>query len=153
MCHMYFRGFKIELSHNGDDDLFFRMCFLIRIPQGMVPPTGWGNKTHFWVINERKAKGRCNCSFLMALLSFTILYFIFLFANYVLIVVLFSILFFFFSGMTQGVIPSLIRKGVMGVSVGVNNQCPPPQVPAFFVWHYDGQSVLAAWHPGGFRYQ
>jgi hypothetical protein len=52
------------------------------------------------------------------------------------------------SGMTQAAIPHLVRQGVAGVSVGVNDMTPPPAVPSLFVWQYRDYSVLATWHPG-----
>jgi hypothetical protein len=54
----------------------------------------------------------------------------------------------FVAGMTQAVIPSLVKKGVTGVTVGVNNMTPPPAVPQLFVWQFGMDSVLGTWHPG-----
>jgi len=51
-------------------------------------------------------------------------------------------------GMTQSSIPSLVKKGIKGISVGVNDRTPPPVVPSLFVWQYANDSVMAAWHPG-----
>jgi len=51
-------------------------------------------------------------------------------------------------GITQASIPSLVKKGIKGVSVGVNNMTPPPAVPSMFIWQYANESVLATWHPG-----
>jgi len=50
--------------------------------------------------------------------------------------------------MTQVAIPSLVKKGIKGISVGVNNMTPPPAVPSLFIWQYANESVLATWHPG-----
>ena len=51
------------------------------------------------------------------------------------------------SGMTQGVIPSMVHRGVLGVSIGVNDQVPPPVTPPLFVWKYGVDSVMATFHP------
>ena len=53
-------------------------------------------------------------------------------------------------GMTQTVIPILARKGVTGVTVGVNNMTPPPAVhiPPVFRWRYGNDEVFATWHAG-----
>jgi hypothetical protein len=56
-------------------------------------------------------------------------------------------------GLTQAAIPSLVKKGITGVSVGVNNMTPPPAVPQLFIWQYGDSadnSVMATWHPGGY---
>ena len=53
-----------------------------------------------------------------------------------------------FAGMSQSVIPSLVKAGVGAVSVGVNDRTPPPAVPSLFRWGYQDQEVLATWHPG-----
>jgi len=50
--------------------------------------------------------------------------------------------------MTQASIPSLVKKGIKGISVGVNDMSPPPAVPSLFIWQYDNASVMATWHPG-----
>ena len=56
------------------------------------------------------------------------------------------------SGMTQPVIPSLVKMNVSGVSVGVNGGSLPPAVPkGAFVWKYKDQSVMATWHPGTYK--
>jgi hypothetical protein len=52
------------------------------------------------------------------------------------------------TGMSQAVIPSLVKMGVSGVTVGVNPMTSPPAVPSLFVWKYKSDSVIAAWHPG-----
>lgn len=53
------------------------------------------------------------------------------------------------AGLTQAAIPSLVKKGFIGVSVGVNDGTPPPAMPSnLFVWKYGGESILATWHPG-----
>jgi len=54
-------------------------------------------------------------------------------------------------GMTHASIPSLVKKGIKGISVGVNNLTPPPAVPRFFIWQYADESVMATWHPGKVR--
>ncbi len=51
-------------------------------------------------------------------------------------------------GMTQAIIPTLVKMGISAVSVGVNSMTPPPAVPNPFVWNYQGQSVIATWHKG-----
>ena len=51
-------------------------------------------------------------------------------------------------GITQASIPSLVKKGIKGVSVGVNNMTPPPAVPSMFIWQYANESIMATWHPG-----
>jgi len=43
-----------------------------------------------------------------------------------------------------------VKKGIGGISVGVNNMTPPPAVPSLFVWQYANDSVMATWHPGSF---
>lgn len=53
-------------------------------------------------------------------------------------------------GITQASIPILVKKGIGGISVGVNNMTPPPAVPSLFVWQYANDSVMATWHPGSF---
>ncbi|KAL6758170.1 hypothetical protein V8C86DRAFT_1553898 [Haematococcus lacustris] len=57
-------------------------------------------------------------------------------------------------GMTRGVIPGLLRRGVRLVSVGVNAATAPPAVPPVtpFIWREpgSGQEVVAMWHPGGY---
>jgi len=53
-------------------------------------------------------------------------------------------------GMTVAAVPSLKRKGVIGVSVGVNGMTPPPGTPTLFRWQYGKDSVLGTWHPGGY---
>ena len=50
--------------------------------------------------------------------------------------------------MTQACIPSLVKKSVIGVSVGVNGMTPPPNVSKLFKWDYGTDSVLGTWHPG-----
>lgn len=50
--------------------------------------------------------------------------------------------------MTQAVIPSLLKMGVSGVSVGVNGATSPPAVPKLFRWKYKEQEVIATWHKG-----
>lgn len=51
-------------------------------------------------------------------------------------------------GITQAAIPSLVKKGIRGISVGVNNMTPPPAVPRLFMWQYANDSIMATWHPG-----
>ncbi|XP_064635119.1 uncharacterized protein LOC135492532 [Lineus longissimus] len=53
-------------------------------------------------------------------------------------------------GMTQAVIPVLVKQGIAAITVGVNAATSPPAVPRIFNWEYNGQSVLAMWHPGGY---
>ncbi|XP_021341777.1 uncharacterized protein LOC110442470 [Mizuhopecten yessoensis] len=53
-------------------------------------------------------------------------------------------------GMTQAVIPSLVQKGIMAVSVGVNPGTSPPAVPKLFTWEFEDSAVLATWHAGGY---
>ena len=55
----------------------------------------------------------------------------------------------FVLGMTQAVIPSLVKMNISGISVGVNAISAAPAVPkGAFLWKYNGQSVMATWHPG-----
>ena len=67
----------------------------------------------------------------------------------------FDVLFCNFSvGMTQAIIPTLVKMGVSAVSVGVNPMTSPPAVPNPFVWrfnHSDGSSdsVIGLCHKGG----
>jgi len=51
-------------------------------------------------------------------------------------------------GMTQASIPSLVKKGIKGISVGVNDRSPPPNVPSLFIWQFADDNVMATWHPG-----
>ncbi|XP_033729575.1 uncharacterized protein LOC117318725 [Pecten maximus] len=53
-------------------------------------------------------------------------------------------------GLTQAVIPSLVQKGVIAVSVGVNPGTSPPAVPKLFTWKFEDSAVLATWHAGGY---
>ncbi|XP_060069747.1 uncharacterized protein LOC132549797 [Ylistrum balloti] len=53
-------------------------------------------------------------------------------------------------GLTQAVIPSLVQKGVIAVSVGVNPGTSPPAVPKLFLWKFEESAVLATWHAGGY---
>ena len=55
---------------------------------------------------------------------------------------------FMLPGMTQAAIPSMVRRGVGGVSIGVNNQTPPPVTPPLFLWKYGVDSVMGTIHPG-----
>ena len=51
--------------------------------------------------------------------------------------------------MSVAVIPTLLKKGIGGVSVGVNSGSSPPAVPNIFRWRYDeNNEVVAMWHPG-----
>ena len=51
--------------------------------------------------------------------------------------------------MSASVIPTLLKKGITGVSVGVNSGTSPPAVPKIFRWKYDEDNeVVAMWHPG-----
>lgn len=50
--------------------------------------------------------------------------------------------------MTIAAVPSMTRKGIIGVSVGVNNMTPPPAVPKVFKWQFGTDSVIGTWHPG-----
>ena len=52
------------------------------------------------------------------------------------------------TGMTHAVIPSLLKKGIIGVSVGVNPMTAPPAVPSVFRWRYGNDEIIATWHPG-----
>jgi hypothetical protein len=51
------------------------------------------------------------------------------------------------SGMTQAVIPTLVKQGIYGITVGVNGASAPPAVPKIFNWEFNGQRVIAMWHP------
>jgi len=51
-------------------------------------------------------------------------------------------------GITHAAIPSLVKKGIKGISVGVNEMTPPPAVPSLFIWQYANDSIMATWHPG-----
>ena len=53
-----------------------------------------------------------------------------------------------FPGLTSAAIPHLVKSGVSGVSVGVNNMTPPPAVPNPFVWKYGDADVVGTWHKG-----
>ncbi|XP_064635221.1 uncharacterized protein LOC135492603 isoform X2 [Lineus longissimus] len=53
-------------------------------------------------------------------------------------------------GMTQAVIPVLVKQGIAAITVGVNAASSPPAVPRIFNWEYKGQRVLAMWHPNGY---
>lgn len=53
-------------------------------------------------------------------------------------------------GLTAAAIPVLARKGVKGVSVGVNPGSAPPAVPKIFKWEFGVDSVIALWHAGGY---
>ena len=50
--------------------------------------------------------------------------------------------------MTQAVIPLLVKKGIAGISVGVNPDTSPPVVPQLFRWRFEDSEVLATWHAG-----
>ncbi|KAK3598273.1 hypothetical protein CHS0354_022590 [Potamilus streckersoni] len=53
-------------------------------------------------------------------------------------------------GLTHAAIPTLAKKGIAAVSVGVNPGTSPPAVPSIFKWRYEQDEVLAMWHPGGY---
>ncbi|XP_052801286.1 uncharacterized protein LOC128232002 [Mya arenaria] len=54
-------------------------------------------------------------------------------------------------GMTIAVIPTLVKKNIKAVSVGVNDGTSPPAVPKIFTWKFDDEnSVIAMWHKGGY---
>ncbi|XP_041370965.1 uncharacterized protein LOC121384574 isoform X2 [Gigantopelta aegis] len=53
-------------------------------------------------------------------------------------------------GMTQSVVPSLVKYGVAAVSVGVNSGTSPPAVHNPFLWRFEGSEVIGFWHPGGY---
>ena len=53
-------------------------------------------------------------------------------------------------GMTRGVVPLLQKRGVNGITVGVNGGVCPAQVPMLFRWQVNDSSVVASWHPGGY---
>ncbi|ESO12098.1 hypothetical protein HELRODRAFT_158522 [Helobdella robusta] len=53
-------------------------------------------------------------------------------------------------GLSQGVISSLLNKGINSISVGVNAGTPPPAVPKLFRWKYLNKSIVASFHPGGY---
>ncbi|XP_074653316.1 uncharacterized protein LOC141907538 isoform X2 [Tubulanus polymorphus] len=57
-------------------------------------------------------------------------------------------------GMTQAVIPLLVRSNIVAVTVGVNAASAPPGVPKIFNWTYSTEgtpkSVIALWHPNGY---
>lgn len=51
--------------------------------------------------------------------------------------------------MSQAVIPTLVKKQVLAVSVGVNGDTAPPAVPrGVFLWEFEQFSAIAMWHPG-----
>ncbi|XP_071155642.1 uncharacterized protein [Mytilus edulis] len=53
-------------------------------------------------------------------------------------------------GMTQAIIPTLVKKGIQAVSVGVNPGTSPPAVPNLFRWQFEEKEVLGTWHAGGY---
>ena len=53
-------------------------------------------------------------------------------------------------GLTAAVIPILSINGIQAITVGVNSGSAPPAVPDLFMWEYQGQSIIAMWHPGGY---
>ena len=53
-------------------------------------------------------------------------------------------------GLTISAIPFFSEYGIEAVTVGVNSGSAPPAVPNLFQWEYEGQSVIAMWHPGGY---
>ena len=49
----------------------------------------------------------------------------------------------------MAVIPTLLKKGIGGMSVGVNSGSSPPAVPKIFRWKFDeNHEIVAMWHPG-----
>ncbi len=55
-------------------------------------------------------------------------------------------------GTTRSIIPYLIQKEVIGISVGVNGASSPPDVPSLFRWRHPQTKleVLATFHKGGY---
>ena len=53
-------------------------------------------------------------------------------------------------GLTTAAIPFLLENGVEAITVGVNPGSAPPDVPSLFLWEYEGQQIIAMWHPGGY---
>ena len=55
------------------------------------------------------------------------------------------------SGLTQAVIPSLVKMNISAISVGVNPFTASPAVPkGAFLWKYNDQDIMATWHPGNY---
>ena len=56
-------------------------------------------------------------------------------------------------GMTKAVIPTLLKKDIVAVSVGVNDGTSPPAVPKIFTWKFDDENeIVAMWHPGNNKF-
>ena len=55
-------------------------------------------------------------------------------------------------GLTQSVIPLMLKQGVQALSVGVNGGSAPPNVPKAFIWKngQTNQSIRAFWVQGGY---
>lgn len=54
-----------------------------------------------------------------------------------------------FPGLTKAVIPTLLKKNIVAISVGVNDGTSPPDVPPIFNWKFDDEhSVIAMWIKG-----
>lgn len=53
------------------------------------------------------------------------------------------------TGITKAAIPTLLKKNIVAVSVGVNDGTSPPAVPPIFKWQFDEEnSVIAMWIKG-----
>ena len=51
--------------------------------------------------------------------------------------------------MTIAVVPTLVKKNIAAVSVGVNDGTSAPAVPKIFTWKFDSDNeVIAMWHKG-----
>ena len=51
--------------------------------------------------------------------------------------------------MTKAVIPTLLKKNIAAISVGVNDGTSPPAVPKIFTWKFDDDNeIIAMWNPG-----
>ncbi len=55
-------------------------------------------------------------------------------------------------GMTQAVIPLLVKAGLKAISIGANEAVPPADVPRIFLWQdaLQEHEIITMYHPGGY---